>query len=225
MKHKVYKITNLLDEKFYIGVTKGTLDKRFKGHSKSESHIGRAIRKYGTENFLIEEIHSFESKEESYNKEAELVNEDFLKREDVYNKKLGGNGGFDHINVEGNPNWSKEHLTMMSELGKVGRIDKLIWLYKNDQEWVDNLVAKRINTRYEKYGSDAFNTFEGKVHSEETKKKIGEANSKHQQGTGNSQFGTMWIHNLEEKLSKKIKKDELPEYESIGWLKGRKMKF
>jgi hypothetical protein len=32
----------------------------------------------------------------------------------------------------------------------------------------------------------------------------------------------MWIHNLELKQSKRIKKDsEIPE----GWLKGRKMKF
>jgi len=44
-------------------------------------------------------------------------------------------------------------------------------------------------------------------------------------GTKNSQFGTMWIYNLEEKLSKKIKKEDLPDYENLGWLKGRKIKF
>jgi len=46
-----------------------------------------------------------------------------------------------------------------------------------------------------------------------------------QQGEKNSQYGTMWIYSLEEKLSKKIKKEELPEYENLGWLKGRKMEF
>ena len=68
-------------------------------------------------------------------------------------------------------------------------------------------------------------TFKGKSHSEETKAKIGKKNSIHQIGEGNSQFGTMWIYNSELKVSKKIKKDEFPEYDSLGWLKGRKMKF
>jgi hypothetical protein len=47
----------------------------------------------------------------------------------------------------------------------------------------------------------------------------------HQSGKNNSQFGTIWIYNLELKLSKPIKKEELPEYISLGWLKGRKMNF
>jgi len=35
----------------------------------------------------------------------------------------------------------------------------------------------------------------------------------------------IWIYNILEKRSKKIKKEELPVYEKQGWLKGRKMKF
>jgi len=51
---------------------------------------------------------------------------------------------------------------------------------------------------------------------------IGLANSMHQSGTGNSQYGTTWIYSDEEKRSKKIRcTDEIPE----GWKKGRKMKF
>jgi hypothetical protein len=44
----------------------------------------------------------------------------------------------------------------------------------------------------------------------------------HQQGSRNSQFGTMWIYNEELKQNKKIlKSDLIPE----GWSKGRKMNF
>ena len=101
MKHKVYKVINTLDKKFYIGVTKGTLNKRLMGHARANSHIGSAIRKYGLENFTIELQHSFDSKEESYLKESEIVDDLFILREDTYNKKLGGEGGFDYINDNG----------------------------------------------------------------------------------------------------------------------------
>lgn len=51
---------------------------------------------------------------------------------------------------------------------------------------------------------------------------IGAANSVHQSGEGNSQYGTRWIHSMEEKRSKKIRAtDEIPE----GWELGRKIKF
>ena len=51
---------------------------------------------------------------------------------------------------------------------------------------------------------------------------IGAANSVHQKGEGNSQFGTKWIYNNELKESKKIRStDDLPD----GWEYGRKIKF
>jgi len=59
-------------------------------------------------------------------------------------------------------------------------------------------------------------TFLGKTHTEETKKKIGLKNAKHQKGKGNSQYGKMWITNEQE--STRINKSEsIPE----GWRKGR----
>ena len=62
-------------------------------------------------------------------------------------------------------------------------------------------------------------------HTNESKKKIGEKNSIKQKGEKNSQFGTCWIVNEEEKKCIKIKKEELENYLSIGWKKGRKMNW
>ena len=45
----------------------------------------------------------------------------------------------------------------------------------------------------------------------------------HQQGEKNSQYGTCWIYNDNESI--KIKKEELEKYISLGWNKGRKIKF
>lgn len=46
--------------------------------------------------------------------------------------------------------------------------------------------------------------------------------SRAQSGEGNSQYGSMWIHNVEVKESKKIPKDsKIPE----GWSKGRKVNW
>jgi hypothetical protein len=67
--------------------------------------------------------------------------------------------------------------------------------------------------------------WKGKHHSEETKQKMHETHLKnhHMQGEKNSQYGTCWIHNNSK--NKKIKKEQLEEYISNGWIKGRKMKF
>ena len=64
-------------------------------------------------------------------------------------------------------------------------------------------------------------TFYSKAHSEETKELMSKSNT-HQKGSNNSQYGTMWIHSLELKVSKRINKnDNIPD----GWYKGRKIKF
>ncbi len=61
----VYKITNLINGKLYIGQTIRTLEERFKAHYyDDESNIGNAIRHYGRENFTIEIIEKCDSKEE-----------------------------------------------------------------------------------------------------------------------------------------------------------------
>lgn len=59
----------------------------------------------------------------------------------------------------------------------------------------------------------------GRTHSEDTKRKIGEANSKHQKGKNNSQYGKMWITDGNDNRTIK-KTEDIPE----NWYKGRTIK-
>jgi len=52
----IYKTTNLINGKIYIGQTTVGIDNRWKTHirAKDDSIIHKAMRKYGTDNFKIE---------------------------------------------------------------------------------------------------------------------------------------------------------------------------
>lgn len=52
-----------------------------------------AVKKYGPKNFKRVVLKIFDTEEEAFALEAELVNLDFIKRKDTYNVSIGGNGG------------------------------------------------------------------------------------------------------------------------------------
>lgn len=99
MFYILYQVTNLINCKIYIGVhrTKNLED----GYMGSGKAIKQAIKKYGKENFKKEVLEFFEDEIKMYQREKEVINEDFLKRKDVYNLTNGGTGGFYYINSSG----------------------------------------------------------------------------------------------------------------------------
>ena len=84
----VYQTTNLLNGKIYIGQHQ-TYDVS-DGYLGSGKELGDDIKRFGRENFKREILFDFDSFEEMNDKERELVNEDFVAREDTYNLVVGG---------------------------------------------------------------------------------------------------------------------------------------
>jgi len=86
--YTVYQITNTVNKKIYIGVHKTTNPHdRYLGSGLA---IKDAIAKYGRAAFIKEVLYIFETQEEAYAKEKEIVNEDFVARNDTYNMVGGG---------------------------------------------------------------------------------------------------------------------------------------
>lgn len=101
MKYIVYCTTCLVNGKIYIGVHKTKDPDIFDGYLGCGVEIGwqlknpktafqRALKKYGYNNFKRATLYVFDTEKEAYEKEAEIVNYDFIKRRDNYNTSLGG---------------------------------------------------------------------------------------------------------------------------------------
>ena len=71
----LYKITNKINGKIYIGQTIQTLKARLWRHFKkdSKSAISLAIKKYGRDNFSIEELDSYKTLEDLNNAEEYYI--------------------------------------------------------------------------------------------------------------------------------------------------------
>lgn len=211
MFYLVYKITNTVNNKIYIGCHK-TSNKN-DDYFGSGKYLKHAIAKHGIEKFKKEIIFEASSSEEMFEKEKELVEVG----SHTYNLKSGGNGGFDYINST----ITSETRKYIGSLGAKALKERL----NNDSEFRKQFsedqkrIAKDLHTKgLLKTWKDTY-SWVGKKHKEESKKKIGEANAIHQKGSGNSQYGTMWITNGIESVRIK-KSDAIPE----GWKKGRVIK-
>lgn len=88
MYHYVYKITNLLDGRIYIGIhSTDNLEDKYMG---SSIPLYKDIKKFGIENFKKEILEFCPNRDVLLNREKELVDDNFVKRKDTYNINLGG---------------------------------------------------------------------------------------------------------------------------------------
>jgi hypothetical protein len=206
--YTIYKITNKINNKFYIGMHKtDNLDDGYMGSGKL---IKYAITKYGAENFSKEILHVFDNEKDMRDKEKELV----VISEQSYNLLEGGKGGFGYINSKG--------LNGTAEGKKLGGLTSS----KKETNPLYNLseesIKTRVKTRKQIYGIQGYTEIARKTCNDEQamiKRKQTFESIGHQRGKNNSQYGTCWINNGKE--NKKIKKENIDKYIELGYYKGR----
>jgi group I intron endonuclease len=90
MSSIIYRITNVVNSKFYIGKTSKTVQERFQrhcyNHQKQNTHLYNAMRKYGVDKFKIEIL-----EETNLANEREIYWIETLQPH--YNMTMGGDGG------------------------------------------------------------------------------------------------------------------------------------
>ena len=105
MKHYVYKITNTVNKKVYIGKSKNPIT-RFAKHVSVSKHkiksqyfyLQRAINKYGEDKFVIDILEEHDSAEAAYAREIYWIS--FYKSCDKkygMNLTKGGDGSPGHV--------------------------------------------------------------------------------------------------------------------------------
>lgn len=140
MYHYFYKITNKINNHFYYGVhnTNNLND----GYMGSGKRLYIAYSKYGIENFEKEILKFFNTSEEAFEYEAEVVNEELLENSKCYNLVNGGREG-----------WNTNNLVVVK--------------YKNTEEYFF-ITTKEYQNNKNIYDT----TWTGKHHKNESKQKI-----------------------------------------------------
>jgi group I intron endonuclease len=194
-----------VNNKIYVGVhkTKNIND----GYMGSGKVIKDAICKYGIDNFKKDILEFFDDSESMYARESEVVTEEFLLRDDVYNLRRGGFGGFTYINSE------------LTEQMKNVRATNTKNIPVELKSLGGKISGSKNLSKAHKENKVRYDTFTGKTHSKETKQKMKQSAIGKHMGNKNSQYGTMWI--TDGINNSKVCKDSII---PNGWYRGRKMK-
>ena len=192
--HYMYETKCLVNNKIYIGVhsTKNLND----GYLGSGKLLNRAIKKYGVENFQKKVIEFFETKEEAYLKEKEIVNKQFVNKNNTYNITEGGKGSFYHINSNKSldQGMSKEKRFQQRKLAAAKGGKALKNKLETDVEYRSKHLLLLENNR----------------------RKLKEM------GLLKTALSQRWVTNPDTKEQKYVHIDKVDDYLKKGWIKGRK---
>lgn len=212
MFYTVYKITNKINNKIYIGIHKtNNLNDNYFGSGKL---ILYAIKKYGKESFEKEILFTFSKLEEAKNKEKEIVDKIFINNESTYNIAIGGGLGGKELN--GLTFSGRKHSAETKQ-----KISQFMQGRKNhiSPEGVERIKFKNKTNKVR--NEKISNSLKGSKKTEEHKMKISNSlkNKKSPKKPYKRKYKQMWItdgiNNTRIRLS-----DIIPH----GWCKGRILK-
>ena len=167
MFYYVYKITNNLTGKIYVGKRRSSNPATDK-YMGSGTMIRSAIKKYGLDAFHKEILAIFGSDEDAAEYEHGIVTKEFAAREDTYNLHEGGFGGFAHINdgskehidrckrgginAGGTKNWTEESYKKVKDQGQMNRDLGLTsgWFHSNETKTI--MSSKKIGDKNPNFG-------------------------------------------------------------------------
>lgn len=162
-----YKITNILNGKFYYGIH--STDNLNDGYLGSGGSIKKAIKKYGKENFIKEIIADYPTRKEASDHEKMVVTCELIRLKECYNCRTGGENeyGFSEEILE---KLRKSRLGKKSSESSKKKVSEALKGERNP-----NFGKTRSKVTRERIGDamrgDKNHNF-GKVTPEETKQKI-----------------------------------------------------
>lgn len=193
--HFIYKTTNLVNKKFYIGMH--STDNLDDGYLGSGNRLRHSIRKYGEENFRFDIIEFLSDRSSLKEREKKLVNENLLKDPLCMNLMVGGEGGFISMEII-----HKAALASNESRRKRLKTD-LVYLKKCQ----DNAIKSFSKTWNNGGPNKSGNSFRNKHHTKQTIERLKISHIGKHIGILNSQYGTCWITNGKE--NKKVKRENL----------------
>lgn len=180
MFHIIYKTTNTVNNKIYVGYHFQESDPfAFDGYLGSGKGILKAIKKYGRYKFIRETLHVFTTEHDALSKETEIVNESFIMRSDVYNLVPGGGKPPSHKGKKKTENHKKK--IGCSQKGKV------ISIAQRDKTST-TLTGRKVGPHSVERKKNIANALLGVKHTEERKQKMSD-NHADMSGAKNPMFG------------------------------------
>lgn len=211
MKGYIYKITNKLNNKVYIGQTRKTIEERFKehckiafGNSKYKSYIHNALRKYGKDNFFIEIVDICNNLEELNSKEIYWIN--FFKSNENnlgYNLTSGGSNSTPNLEIRRKISESVRDYWSKNTHPFKGKKQSEEHKEKNRLSHLGNTWSDERKKDFSKRMSGENNPNYNKKFSDESKEKMSDAaKQSYLNGRVNPFFGKQHSEETKEKMRK-----------------------